>query len=286
MLSQTTMQNKHVADPLFECIFIPSVVDGFPSFSPAIEGDGFRSDFYENIASSEESNFWFIGRNRFILWALKKYVPSFETFLEIGCGTGYVLSGVGRTFPKARLYGSELFSAGLPFASKRLPQATFMQMDARKLPFTQQLDVIGAFDVLEHIEQDVEVLHQVHKSLKPNGTLIITVPQHRWLWSGYDDYACHVRRYERRDLHAKVEDAGFSIMRSTSFVSSLLPAMMAARLVSKGKLSKDYTAGDDLKMNPALNSLFKQFLLGELAAVRSGINLPVGGSRLLVARKR
>jgi SAM-dependent methyltransferase len=280
------MHNKYISDPLFKRITIPSFINGFPSFSSATEGDGFKSDFYENIASSEEGNFWFIGRNRFILWALKKYAPTLETFLEIGCGTGYVLSGVGGAFPNARLYGSELFSAGLPFASKRLPRATFMQMDARNLPFTQQLDVIGAFDVLEHIEQDVDVLNQVHKSLKPNGTLIITVPQHQWLWSGYDDYSCHVRRYERRDLHAKVESAGFSILRSTSFVSSLLPAMMAARLMSKEKLSKGYDAGDDLKINPTLNSLFKQFLSAELAAVRAGINLPVGGSRLLVARKR
>jgi SAM-dependent methyltransferase len=281
------MNSEYTSDPLFESVSVPAVIDGFPSFAPeqALDGNGFRSDFHANIAALEEGNFWFVGRNRFILWALKKYCPDFDSFLEIGCGTGFVLSAISRDFLQAKLYGSELFCSGLTFAAERIPSATFMQMDARSLPFESQLDVVGAFDVLEHIREDRDVLDQIRKSLKPGGVLIATVPQHPWLWSGVDDYSCHVRRYERSELQSKIKDAGFSILRTTSFVTSLLPAMAASRLVSNAKRSEKYDASGELKINSTLNAIFKGCLSAELRVVRMGVDLPVGGSRLVVARK-
>lgn len=281
------MQDSYLRDPLFDSISVPSVVDGFPAFSPehVREGEGFRSDFHANIAALEEGNFWFVGRNRFILWALQRYCGDFRSFLEIGCGTGFVLSGISRAFPSTRLYGSELFCSGLTFASQRVPNATFMQMDARVLPFDAQLDVIGAFDVLEHIEEDTAVLAQIHKALRPGGMLLITVPQHQWLWSGVDEYSCHVRRYSSSELHDKIRNAGFSIVRSTSFVTSLLPAMVASRVMSKGKKSQEYDASNELRINPILNTIFRGCLSAELLAVRAGLSLPVGGSRMVVARR-
>ena len=146
------------------------------------------------------------------------------------CGTAYVLSGVAKKFPQAALNGSEIFLAGLGFAAARLPGAKFMQMDARVIPFDNEFDVVGAFDVIEHIKEDEQVLSQIHASLKPAGLMLLTVPQHAWLWSAADEYACHERRYAASDLHLKVKAAGFQLMRSTSFVSVLLPAMMASRL--------------------------------------------------------
>src|SRR5690606_22871969 len=116
-------------------------------------------------------------------------------FLEIGCGTGFVLSGVADAFPAVRLFGSEIFTAGLEFAARRQPSVNFMQMDARSLPFLDEFDVIGAFDVLEHIVEDGQVLAQMREALKPNGIILLTVPQHEWLWSPVDEFACHVRRY-------------------------------------------------------------------------------------------
>lgn len=88
-----------------------------------------------------------------------------------------------------RLFGSELFGARLPFTAERTPQASFLQMDACDNPFVAEFDAIGAFDVLEHIPLDALALGQIHAALKPGGVLLLTVPQHAWLWSASDDYA-------------------------------------------------------------------------------------------------
>ena len=81
---------------------------------------------------------------------------------------------------------------------RRVPSATFYQMDARHIPFRDHFDAIGAFDVLEHIEDDVAVIEEVGRALRPDGMFVMTVPQHPALWSPQDDHAYHVRRYTSR----------------------------------------------------------------------------------------
>lgn len=269
------------------CGFSPVLVDGFHAYAPdfAHGGGGFKSSYFSELARLEEDNFWFRSRNHLILWALDEYCHNFQSFLEIGCGTGYVLSGVSKQFPRSTLHGSEIFTAGLDFASTRLSTANFMQMDARNIPFEEEFDVIGAFDVLEHIEDDERVLVQVHAALKPQGLMLLTVPQHAWLWSASDEYACHVRRYAASDLHKKIETAGFQIVRSTSFVTTLLPAMMVSRFLQKKLSDGIFDATAELQISSWLNLLFYRFLKGELSMIRRGFSFPVGGSRLVVARK-
>lgn len=269
------------------CGLVPAFVDGFDSYAPdfAHDGGGFKSNYFLELASLEEANFWFRSRNQLIMWAIENYCPNFQSLLEIGCGTGYVLSGISKRFPRSTLYGSEIFISGLGFASARLSSAKFMQMDARNVPFVNEFDVIGAFDVLEHIKEDEEVLTQMRAALKPEGLMLITVPQHAWLWSLIDEYAFHVRRYGAGDLHQKIEAAGFRVIRSTSFVTTLLPAMMISRFLQKKLTDKQFDATAELKISPWLNSLFSQLLSAELALIKKGFNFPVGGSRLVVARK-
>jgi trans-aconitate methyltransferase len=246
---------------------------------------GFKTHYFKKLAELEAGNFWFSARNKLILWALHKNSPGLKSFLEIGCGTGFVISAIAKQFPDAQLSGSEYLEEGLVYARQRVPNAEFSQMDARYIPFESELDAIGAFDVLEHIEEDEVVLQQICKALKPGGIVFITVPQHRWLWSAVDEYACHVRRYGINELHQKVCRTGFEIIRSTSFVSTLLPAMYLSRLLQRNKadMNMDDVAG--LRVNPILNKIFEWFLDFELALIRAGVSLPIGGSRLLVARK-
>lgn len=262
------------------------VVDGFDAFAPefAHEGGGFKADYFAALAAQEEQHFWFRVRNKIIVWAIRKYVVNFESFLEIGCGTGFVLRGVSQEFPGNRIVGSEIFTAGLGFASERLPKARLMQMDACKIPFVDEFDVIGAFDVLEHIKDDEAALAQIYKALKPGGVFLMTVPQHAWLWSPVDEYAFHERRYSEGDLIKKVKHSGFEILRSTSFVTTLLPAMMLSRALQRRK-SGPSDGSSEMKISPLMNSLFESILNMEFAGIRLGLNLPVGGSRLVVARK-
>jgi SAM-dependent methyltransferase len=268
------------------CAWVPTVVDGHRAFAPEIadENAGFSSAYFENLAAKESGYFWFEARNDLICWALGKYFPQMENFLEIGCGTGFVLSGVARRFPKVRLSGSEVFRNGLSFASHRLPQAELFQMDAQRIPFAGEFDSIGAFDVLEHIEEDTVVLDQMRAAVKPGGGIVLTVPQHPALWSTADDYSFHKRRYVRRELTQKVRGAGFKPVLVTSFVTFLLPALAIERYRmnrSAGPFDPDAGFG----ISPALNRFLIHVLGLERRLIQLGVSLPAGGSLLMVARR-
>ena len=88
---------------------------------------------FNELAEKEAGHWWFRSRNRILLWVLKKYVGSFENFLEVGCGTGFVLSAIHNSYPTAELHGSEYFEEGLTHARRRVPSANFSKLDARKM---------------------------------------------------------------------------------------------------------------------------------------------------------
>jgi SAM-dependent methyltransferase len=268
------------------CGYRPQSLNGFPAYAPelASAGAGFDAAYFPVLAQIEDANFWFRARNNLILWAVKRYCGDFKSYMEIGCGTGYVLSGIAHKFPNSVLHASEVFIAGLDFAKKRVPSTELMQMDARRIPYADAFDVIGAFDVVEHIKEDELVLAQVHKALKPGGHVLLTVPQHKWLWSPSDDYARHERRYSTQELRKKLEAAGFKLVRSTSFVSFLLPPMLLSRLRSK-KPQAEFDPTDEFRLPAWLNNLFYQIMSIEISLIQLGLNFPLGGSRLIVAQK-
>ncbi len=245
---------------------------------------GFDAELFEKLAPLEADNFWFTSRSRLLLWSIETYFPKLSSFMEIGCGTGYVLSEVRRQFPEVRLFGSEVQGAGLSIAKQRIKECTLLQMDARRIPFEREFDVIGAFDVLEHIVEDELVLREIYRAVQPGGGIILTVPQHPFLWSAMDEFACHVRRYSARDLVAKVQAAGFSVVRETSFVSLPLPLMIASRYRRRGR-ENGHDQLAELKVGRLSNAFLKGVLRAEHAMIRMGVSMPIGGSLLLVARK-
>ncbi len=269
------------------CGAAPDQDDCFPIMAPdlAQAGAGFPPEAFATLASVESESFWFRARNRLIVWALRRHFPNMQHYLEIGCGTGYVLAGVAEAYPDAAITGSEVFSVGLNFAAERVAKAEFLQMDGREIPYVNEFDVIGAFDVLEHIEEDEPVLAEMYQALRPGGGIAITVPQHPWLWSQQDENACHVRRYQMRQLRKKALRAGFRVELETSFVSLLLPAMMVSRLSSKKAPPDDKSKSSELRLPNFINRAFEGVMHLERLLIRSGIRFPVGGSLLLIARK-
>lgn len=265
----------------------PEVIQGFRSFAPelATEGPGFDEAYFAELAGIEDVNFWFRARNELILWALTSYFASATSFLELGCGTGFVLRGVRGVLPAARLVGSEIFVSGLGFAAKRVPTAEFYQIDARSIPFRDAFDVIGAFDVIEHIEDDRKVLEQISAALVPGGGVLITVPQHPSMWSPQDSFAHHVRRYTARDVTRKLHDTGLEVVRSTSFMSLLLPMMLIARMRSRATGAHEFDVMAELRQPRMIGAALEVVLGLERALIRHGISFPAGGSLLVVARK-
>lgn len=269
------------------CPWASDQINNFPAYSKelSIENDGFKASHFKILAELEANHFWFKARNKLIIWALSKYYPDFNSFLEIGCGTGFVLSGIAKEFPGRQFSGSELLVDGLSYAAAcQKHPIEFMQMDARQIPFFREFDCIGAFDVLEHIKEDSQVLLQINQALKTKGLLLLTVPQHQWLWSEIDLIACHVRRYDMRSLHRKLEEANFEIIRSTSFVFSLLPMMLISRKLQEKSTAKD--SYKELKLPSVINSSFEKILNTEIRLIQKGINFRIGGSRLVIARSK
>jgi hypothetical protein len=141
--------------------------------------------------------------------------------------------------------------------------------------------VIGAFDVLEHIDDDEGVLEQLAIASKPGGGILLTVPQHPWLWSASDEYGEHKRRYRRGELVAKVTAAGFEVRRVTSFVSLLLPAMALMRMFAHVRRPDP---SSELRATRA-DRVLERVLDVERALIARGHDLPLGGSLLMVAKR-
>jgi SAM-dependent methyltransferase len=246
---------------------------------------GMNPDSFASLYAAERGNFWFDPRNRLIVGLLDKYFPVARSFMEVGCGTGFVLSAIASSRKWDRLCGSELHEEGLAFARARMSGAAeLIQMDARTIPEQyRNMDAVGAFDVIEHIQEDEAVLRGIHQALNPGGGLIVTVPQHQWLWSDVDEVAHHVRRYSAGVLREKIESAGFRVLFSGSYAFTLLPAMMLSRLATRGDGAAK--AASEFSTPKPVNALFRAILSAEVALTLAGCRFPVGGSRVVVGRK-
>ena len=268
-----------------QCGFTPIFEDNYPIFAPQLAqvNDTYQSDFFATLAQLEKGHFWFEARNQLLLWVVQTYFPHIQTFFEVGCGTGFVLQQFAHHLTNVQLAGSDLLVDGLRFAHQRIPNATLLQMDARNIPYHEAFDLLGAFDVIEHIDEDEQVLSQMFKAIKPGGGLIITVPQHPFLWSVVDDMSYHKRRYHKHELIQKVERAGFGVIRTTSFVGLLLPLMLLTRRRKSTEADLDLFA--EFKLNPHLNRMLFGVMKIEIGLIRLGISFRFGGSRLLIAKR-
>jgi len=265
------------------CGFRPTLCDEVFQFAGDAPDVGYKAEYFPRLAAIEQAHFWFRVRNELIQWAVGKYFPDAKSFFEIGCGTGFVLEGIREKFPEIRLVGSEIFLDGLAFAKARLPGVEFYQMDARSIPFESEFDVVGAFDVLEHLIEDNRALTQMFNAARPGGGLLVTVPQQRSLWSASDEHAMHQRRYSWAELRQKVETAGFQIVRITSFNSLLFPLMVWSRM--QQKRDQEFQPWRELEISPTLNRILGSILTLERLLIEKGLSFPVGGSLLLIGRK-
>lgn len=268
------------------CGYQPGQVGNFISFAPELAAfnEHCPPDSFERLAPVEKGHFWFETRSNLIAWALRKCFSTKGKFLEIGCGNGFVLSRIERDFPQLELHGAEIYLEGLRFSSQRLQRADLIQMNALAIPYREEFDLIGMFDTLEHIREDEAVLAQVHQALVPGGGLLLTVPQHPFLWSYLDEFSGHARRYKRKELAEKLRKSGFQVVTATSFVFFFLPALWLLRM-GKRKNGPGFNPAGELRLSPLVNAVLRLVLSLECLLIRAGLRLPWGGTLLLIARK-
>jgi SAM-dependent methyltransferase len=244
----------------------------------------FDPSTYKEYAKTEVRNFWYISRAKLCIIMINKYLNNGGCFLEVGCGTGYILHIINQRLPKLKLYGADIYAEGFEFVKKRLQgNVILLQIDAENVPFKHHFDLIGAFDVLEHVEDEGKILSEVYKALKPGGLLMLAAPQYMSLWSMWDEINCHKRRYARGQLAMITESVGFVIERETSFVFFLLPFIYLKRLFGRNKKSLRPT--EENEINFFLNKIFSVVMFFERILIGFGFSLPFGSSVFIMARK-
>lgn len=249
-----------------------------------INDKNYNPFFFDQLYSIEDNSWWYNARNELIIYLFSKYFSRCSSFLEVGCGNGCVLQGLNKAFKIDQLIGIDLFSEGLNFAKKRVPKAKLSKINietAKKSSLPVNCDVVGAFDVLEHLRSDQHVLKKISKI--NNRGIIITVPQYKFLWSYADKLACHVRRYTKKEITEKLENAGYRVVYLGSFVSLIFPAY-----VLKRKLIKDKKKTIMKEINPGkmISRILKFIMSIELFFIKLGIRFPFGSSIVVVAYKR
>jgi SAM-dependent methyltransferase len=209
--------------------------------------------------------------------------------LEVGCGTGNVLKVLRQACRNGKVVGLELWFDGLRFAQSR-SGGLLVQGDVRSYPFGRQFNLIGMFDVLEHVPEELETLVALREALTPGGKLIMTVPAHQYLWSYFDEAAHHCRRYSPPEIHAKLNEAGFQVEFLSQFMACTFPIvclwrkLSALRRKADGKNAKTLAA-EEFRVVPVVNGFLNAVLRLEALWLRKGHTLPIGTSLMVVARK-
>ena len=238
------------------------------------------------IFPAEDKLFWFQHRNKCITTLVQSITPDGEVF-DIGGGNGVVSKALIDTGIETVLV--EPGKEGVKNARGRgIPTIIHATLgDAEFRPGS--LPAVGLFDVLEHIEDDRGMLDEIGRLLQEGGKLYISVPAYNWLWSHEDDYAGHFRRYTLKGLRSLLKETDFTV-EYASYVFSFLPPLsfLIRSLPYRMKLDKWLRIDREKAVQMDLGVFGKMvelILKPEIAAIRWGIPLPMGGSCLVAASK-
>jgi SAM-dependent methyltransferase len=237
---------------------------------------------YNRLDQLEGQHWWFAARRKILKNVIAQFAPKKAQLrlMEAGCGTGgnlKMLSAFGK------LDAFELDDEARVIAKGKLPMDIKSGMLPDHVPYQPgSFDVVVAFDVIEHVEHDVESLASLGKQLAPGGRLVMTVPAMPWLWSKHDETHHHYRRYTRASLNEALVKAGLKPVRISYFNTLLFPMIAGIRLLRQALNIKE--TADDKMPSPAVNSMLKSIFGFESNWV-GRVSMPVGVSLLAVAQR-
>ncbi len=240
-------------------------------------------EVYQRHYDFEEDYWWFRGRRKIIFdqIALLSLHSEKSLILDAGCGTGLItklLTAYGKTF------GIELSEEGLLFCKSRNLK-NLVRGNIQNSPFaSNQFDLITMLDLLEHLDEDVEVLREMHRICKDGGYLLIFVPAYRFLWSGEDVVSQHRRRYTAKELLSKVQESGF-LVKKLSYVNTFLFPVIFSIIIFNKFFRPQTLSKSNLEPLPVfINKILTQIFKSESFFLRK-MNFPFGTSLLCLAIK-
>lgn len=228
----------------------------------------------------ERDHWWFVGRRHFIEAALTQVqAPHPWRILDAGAGSGGNLEMLTR---HGAVWAFETEPGAAAVARARGLGAVALGHLPDGIPFGDEaFEVIGAFDVIEHLDDPVAALRALRQRLAPGGAIVITVPAYPWLWGPHDEVHQHRRRYTRATLCRDLEVAGLKVRYLTHINLLLLPLAVLQRM----RESVFGYQPEALQVTPWLNRL----LLGLWRLEDRWVprrSLPAGLSLLAVAEAR
>lgn len=242
----------------------------------------------EDFFKIEENSFWFKHRNECIYEAFKKFATA-NLFFDIGGGNGFVAKYLENQNIETVLVEPGL-SGCLNAKKRNLKNVVCATLEDAKFN-KNLLPNVGLFDVVEHIEDDLEFLKMIYQYTQEQGLVFITVPAYNFLWSNEDKDAGHYRRYTIEKISDCLIKAGFKIEYQTYLFSPLpLPIFLSRSLPSKLGFNKK---SDDLskhKNEHSVNkgitqSIMDWFLQKEISKIKRKKNTPFGSSVFIIAKK-
>ena len=239
---------------------------------------------YPILFRVEQSHWWHIGRRRilsgFVEEICRQVTDRRPRILDVGCGTGANLLMLSK-YDDAE--GVGISEDALTFCRER-------GLDKVKLGAGEQLpyddgafDLVTAFDVVEHMDDDLAGLKEMRRVLRPGGRVLLFVPTFMFLWGLQDDVSHHRRRYRLPELTRVLEQAGFEIERTTyANITFFLPILLLRKLM---RITGIKTESENNINVSAFNGILGRILGAESWILRR-MNLPFGVSGLCVAKVR
>lgn len=261
------------------------VIDGILCFDIDVsdEHSDYSASGLETLYKNEQFHFWCITRQERIIDLFKKHVPIEAKILEIGAGTGNITRGLMKEGYTPEV--GELHLLGLRYAKSYGIEKCY-QFNLFKPPFYNKYDVVGMFDVLEHLKNSVLALQKVKQMLHVGGKIILSVPAHQWLWSRSDKVAGHKRRYSKQTLINELQEAGFKVLEVRYFFVTIVPLLwFRHKFDSDNEIDvNEMERTNFLRINKPLNLLLLVLTRLENKLKKFIPNL-VGGSLYIVAIK-
>lgn len=243
-----------------------------------------RTDEYERMYSAEDKHWWYTGLRAILEHDVRTATQKTQAarVLDAGCGTGGDLHMLSRI---SAAYGFDISNEALAFTLKR-GQRNITRASIMHIPYkSETFHVVLTTDVLYHnwVPDDLAALREIHRVLKPGGTIILHTAAFEFLRGSHDKVVLTRHRYTAPELKKQLEATGFHITHMTYRNSLLAPVVLAHRLYST--IFNSRSEQSDVKLpSPKINRFLTWVLQLENKMVRK-YRLPFGTSLYCTATK-